>query len=367
MRGTSGDAHTISSEFVLCSSCLGRVASRGGRALTRSRDGVTETECFVCRGLMNGLDALATVILERASEYDYDTFAVGATIKPSILDCDDYIRSRAGAVGAASIKTALTGKLACIISRYTKKVVNHTCPDITILVDTRFGSCEIHSRHAVVRMRYTKSRRGIPQKRIWCDLCGGGGCRNCMFKGTSPSIEDILEEYLLEMMGGTDVRFTWVGGEDRNSLVLGAGRPVYARVRNPVRSAAVLPERVSLDGVDISEIHPVGCVPRRLPSFRSVVRVLVRCKGITGLKRLRALAGEVVVHNSAGRPSTKMVGPVRYRRLADDSFRMETEVEGGMPVKRLVSGDGVDPSTSSVLGAQCACTRFDFLDIITNS
>ena len=314
---------------------------------------VPATGCYVCQGLMDGLAELIEHILQSISKYDYETFTVGATLSPSVLDRDDYIRSRMGAAGAASIKAALTGEAGSIISGRTGKRLDRDDPDITILLDTRFGSCEVRSRHAVVGMRYTKTRRGIPQK---CGACAPA----------IPSIEDMISGYLLGMMGGTDVRFTWVGGEDRDSLVLGHGRPVYARVRNPVRSAGVLPASVSLDGIHISHVGPADGVPSRLPPFSSVARVVVRCSDMSGLRRLKALAGIVMVGTDSGRPSARRVGTIRYRRTGADSFRITMEVEGGIPIKRLVSGEGVEPSVSSMLGAECTCVRFDFLDILIN-
>lgn len=354
MGGPTKDARAAHPELGLCRSCLGRVAPRGRRGTPGPC--TDPAECFVCRGMMDGLGRLAEVALERISGYDYETFAVGATLKPSVLDRDDYIRSRTGAAGAASIKAALTGEVGRMISRRTKKRVDRADPDLTILLDTRFGSCEVRSRPAVVYMRYTKTRRGVPQKRPPCG-----------FSGSGPSIEGMLAGYLMERLGGDDVRFTWVGGEDRDSMVLGRGRPVYARVRNPARSAAALPEHVSLDGVEVSGMRAVAGVPDRLPPFRSMVRVVVRFVGEPDLRRIRTLAGRVLVGTGPGRPSAKEVGPVHYRRMSADSFRMDAEVEGGTPIKRLVSGEGVEPSASSVLGAECTCARFDFLDIIGNS
>ena len=315
---------------------------------------------------MDGLDELAKHAAERVAKYDYDTFSVGATLKVSILDRDDYMRSRAGAAGAVSIKAALTGEVAKLISERTGRRLDRDDPDVTILVDTRLGSCEVRSRHAVVKMRYTKTGRGLSQKRAVCGACGGAGCNTCGFAGAGPSVEGLMSAYLLGVMGGTDVRFTWVGGEDRDSLVLGSGRLVYARVRNPTKSAAILPESIHLDDICITGMSP-GVIPRRLPPFKSAVRILVRCGDMSNLRRVRGLAGLVRVGTDSGRTSTRTVGMVRYRRVDGDSFRMTAEVEGGVPVKRLVSGEGIEPSVSSLLEAECECMRFDFLDILVNS
>lgn len=366
MGGPAADIRAACSEFGLCRSCSWRVVSRGRRPVRSAAGHAGPAECYVCGGLMDGLAGLVEHAVGRVSGYDYETFSVGATLKVSVLDRDDYIRSRAGAAGAVSIKAALTADMATMISERTGKRLDRDDPDVTILVDTRMGSCEVRSRHMVVGMRYTKTRRGLPQKRTACGACGGPGCGVCGFTGAGPSVEGVISAYLLYTVGGTDVRFTWVGGEDRDSLVLGSGRPVYARVRNPAKSADVLPESVSLDDLFVYGMSPAA-IPERLPPFKSVVRAVVRCGDASDLRRVRGLAGSVMVGTDSDRPSTRAVGMVRYRRTGEDSFCMTAEVEGGVPIKRLVSGEGVEPSVSSLLGTECECVRFDFLDILANN
>ena len=325
MGGPAADIRAACPEFGLCRRCAARIASRGSPGHFRHAD---SAKCHVCGGLMGELAELAKHAAERVSGYDYETFSVGATLKVSILDRDDYMRSRAGAAGAVSIKAALTGEVARLISGQTGKRLDRDDPDITILVDTRLGSCEVRSRHVVVEMRYTKTCRGLPQKRTVCGACGGAGCNTCGFAGAGQSVEGVISAYLLGVMGGTDVRFTWVGGEDRESLVLGSGRLVYARVRNPAKSADKLPESVSLNGICITSITS-GVIPQRLPPFKSAVRMLVRCGDVSNLRRVKGLAGSVRVGTDSGRTSTRTVGVVRYRRMGGDSFRMTAEVEGG--------------------------------------
>ncbi len=373
--GLAEDAQRLCSEFDLCASCLGRLLSRGtGGASARTigrrlRPEGAGGKCFVCRGMMDHLGEMAGMALERVSGYDFGTFSVGATLKPSVLDRDDYLRSRLRARGADSIKTALTGDLGRIISRRSGRRLDRTDPDVTIVVDTRFGSCEVRSKHVVVRARYTKPRRGIPQKRDACTSCSGEGCGDCGLSGSAgPSIESIFAGYLLDKLGGTDVRFTWVGGEDRSSLVLGGGRLLYARVRNPVRREMRLAGTASLSGIRFGGMSVVPEVPSRIPRFRSTIRIRVEAAEIiapAALRRLRGLVGGVSVGEQSGRASRRQVHSLRYRRVSDRAFRMVVDADGGLPVKRFVAGQDIEPSVSGVLGVACDCARFDFLDIVT--
>ena len=63
-------------------------------------------------------------MLAESKEYDFSTFSVGAIIKPSIIDRDDFIRSKYKLKGIDSIKTDITKELGKLFSRKTKKKIN---------------------------------------------------------------------------------------------------------------------------------------------------------------------------------------------------------------------------------------------------
>ena len=44
-----------------------------------------------------------------------------------------------------------------------------------------------------------------------------------------------MSEYLKQITSGVRVKFSWIGGEDKESLVLGKGRPFFAEIIEPKR------------------------------------------------------------------------------------------------------------------------------------
>ena len=58
-------------------------------------------------------------MITSSSEYSFSTFSVGALIKPSIMDRDDYIRSKYKLKGIDSVKTDVTKELGKLFSRKT--------------------------------------------------------------------------------------------------------------------------------------------------------------------------------------------------------------------------------------------------------
>ena len=82
------------------------------------------------------------------------------------------------------------------------------------------------------------------------------------------------------------------------------------------------------------------------------------------LRRLRRLSGSLIhIRSKNDGQITKKIHRLTYRRSNAGAFVVWADLEGGIPVKRLVTGDGVTPSISEILGVPCRCARFDFEDV----
>jgi len=64
--------------------------------------------CYVCKNLFDNLDHFLKFMLDTSSDYFFTSFSVGAIIKPSIVDRDDFIRSQFKLKGIDSVKTDIT-------------------------------------------------------------------------------------------------------------------------------------------------------------------------------------------------------------------------------------------------------------------
>lgn len=360
MQKSTNQSRHLDTEFDLCDSCLARITKKSRRDSPRKN----AKSCFVCRGIMDSIDSLADMVVKRIEGYQFETFTVGSTLKPSILDRDDYIRSKIRARGADSIKAVFTKKISGVVSARTKKSLDRDDPDITIVIDTRFGSCQVISRKVILQARYTKSCRNISQKKTPCNECAGRGCAHCDFtKHAANSIESIFERYLKDRMGGTEFCFVWAGSEGITSRVQGDGRRFYVRIKNPKRRYAQLSPKTEC--VQFHNIRVISRMPGRMPVLRSKIRMVVRCiDGIfDDLKALHGIQRVIRVKDQANKESFKKIHSIHYRRLSGGSLQVILDVEGGLPVKRFVSGEDVWPSISSTLDKKCECWRFDFMDI----
>jgi tRNA pseudouridine synthase 10 len=375
-------ANKILEKHFLCDSCLGRLFSKQlklssnrilGKKLKRN---VSKTSnCFVCKNLFDDLSPFLKLMQESSSDYEYSSFLIGAKIKPSIVDRDDYIRSKFKLQGIDGIKTALTHELAKKFSKKTKKFFDHLDPDVTFTLNLKEHICDLRSKQICLQGRYLKTERGFSQKEKPCGNCSGKGCRTCEFHGLSDcaSVQGKISQILFQKFGGTIAKFTWMGGEDKSSLVLGTGRPFFVRIQNPKKRHVKFPKVLKKGSIEISEFKIIPDVPKKPLTFKSLVCIKTKTKKpltSNDLKKLKkSLKSPVIIYESSGKRSEKKIFNTKYKKTSQHSFDLIIDVEGGFPIKRFVTGDDVVPGVGQIIENECTCDEFDFLQIemITNN
>ena len=370
-------ANQIIKNYDLCDSCLGRLFSKrmnlssnkllGKKLNTSVRQ--SSKKCFICKNLLDNLMPYLKLMFDASSKYDFSSMIVGALLKPSIIDRDDYIRSKYKLRGIDSIKTDITKELGKQFTKKIKKTIDFLNPDLTFTINFKDESCQLRSKPILLHGRYTKCERGLPQKQKSCINCSGKGCRNCNFHGISEydSVEGKISEFLFNMFGGTTAKFTWVGGEDKSSLVLGSGRPFFVKIQNPYKRNLSLPKKIIFDSVVMHNCKIIPVPPISPIKFNSLIELKISTENeihSTTLKNLKnILCNPVVVYEKSGKRSEKCIFDLKYAKTSKNSFTLFIKAEGGLPVKRFVDGDDVIPSVRQVINDKCACVTFDFLEI----
>ena len=365
----------ILKKYELCDNCLGRLFSKQlhlssnkllGKKLKKNLN--SAQKCYICKNLFDNLNYFLKLMTDVSSNYSFSSFSVGSIIKPSVIDRDDYIRSKYKLKGIDSIKTDLSRELRKSFSRKTKKIIDLLDPDVTFTINLKDESCELRSKSISLSGRYVKTLRGIPQKQKSCTNCSGKGCRICNFHGISEfdSIEGIISKFFFEKFGGTTAKFTWIGGEDKSSLVLGTGRPFFVKIQNPLKRNLKLTS-VMFDFLKIDNLKIIQESPKRPLKFNSSIEVKISTDNKIDSKNLKKLKdlqkSPVVVYEKSGKRSEKKVFSVKYRKNSSNAFTLFIKAEGGLPVKRFVNSDDVSPGISQILNTSCMCQEFDFLDI----
>ena len=370
-------ANQIIRDYDLCDSCLGRLFSKQlhlssnkllGKKLKMSVR-QSSKKCFICKNLLDNLTPYLKLMLDASSKYDFSSMIVGALIKPSVIDRDDYIRSKYKLRGIDSVKTDITKELGKQFIKKTKKTIDFLNPDLTFTINFKDESCQLRSKPILLHGRYTKSERGLPQKQKSCVNCSGKGCRCCDFHGISEydSIEGKLSEFLFDKFGGTTAKFTWVGGEDKSSLVLGSGRPFFVKIQNPFKRDLVLPRKITFDSVVMHNCKIISLPPKTPIKFNSSIELKISTENEilpTTMAKLKSiLNGPVVVYETSGKRSEKVISDLKYKKTSKNCFTLFIKAEGGLPVKRFVDGDDVTPGIRQIMNDKCTCITFDFLEI----
>ena len=368
-------ANQILKKHELCEHCLGRLFSKKlhlssnkllGKKLHKNRN--PTKKCYICKNLFDNLNHFLKIMIDVSSDYSFQTFSVGAIIKPSIVDRDDCIRSQFKLRGIDSIKTDITKELSKSFSKKTKHVVDNRNPEFTFTLNFKDESCQIHSKSITLSGRYVKSMRGISQKQKSCDNCSGKGCRFCNFHGISEfdSVEGMISQFIFEKMGGTVAKFTWIGGEDKPSLVLGDGRPFFVKLQNPHKRKLRLTSKI-FKSLKINNLKIVSDFPKKPLKFISSIKMRISTESeieIKNMKKLKDLTkSPVVVYDVSGKRSEKKISSVKYKKISKNEFSLFLKADGGLPIKRFVNGDDISPGVSLILDNHCKCLEFDFLDI----
>ena len=368
-------ANKIIKKYDLCDHCLGRLFSKQlhlssnkllGKKLKNNLD--SAEKCYICKNLFDNLDHFLKLMLNTSSNYTFSTFSVGAMIKPSIVDRDDFIRSLYKLKGIDSVKTDITKELGRLYSRKTKKRIDYLDPEITFTMNLKDEMCQLRSKSITISGRYVKSQRGYPQKQKSCDNCSGKGCRICDFHGIAEfeSVEGTISKLIFNKFGGTTAKFTWIGGEDKSSLALGSGRPFFVKIQNPFKRKVKL-SNVTINSIKLHNLKLVYESPKKSLKFNSTISAKISTESQIDSKSLRKLKdltiNPVIVYEKSGKRSEKKIFEVKYKKNSKNLFTLIIRAEGGLPIKRFVIADNITPGISTILDTPCECREFDFLEI----
>ncbi len=366
-------ANKITNKYPLCDNCLGRLFSKqlhlsSNKLLGKKLNQNSTEKCYVCKNLFKNLNYFLKLMLEKSTDYSFKTFNLGSLIKPSIVDRDDFIRSQYKLRGIDSIKTDITKELGKLYSKKAKKTIDFLDPDITFTLNFKDESCELRSKSIILSGRYVKSERGFSQKQKSCENCSGKGCRVCNFHGIVEydSVEGVISKLIFQKFGGTTAKFTWIGGEDKSSLVLGNGRPFFVKIQNPRKRNARL-ANFNTGSLKINHLKSVHEFPKKPLKFNSIISVKISTESqidSKSLKKLKDLTiNPVIVYEKSGKRLEKKIFDIISKKNSKNLFTLTIKTEGGLPIKRFVVGDNIVPGISTILDKPCKCGEFDFLEV----
>ena len=355
--------------FRLCEVCLNRQGVQVSQLELAS-----PRECFICRGLTSKLDTVTGALEKKIRGRDFRNFSVGLTLPEGVQEREDELRAEWKIKGRETIKAQLSRTIAATLSSSCRRTVNKLRPELLILVDLASNGAKFLSRPVFVYGRYTKPS-GLPQHKQRCPTCGGRGCQTCSFTGleSAPSVESILQKKIGQLLGSDNVRISWLGSEDAESKVFPPGRPFVAEAKSPTKRK--IPKgfgtRTGAGQLKVTRLKLLAGKPSRLPTFRFRTKAFVESATKIRSDDLRPLTKQfrntmVEFQRPGESPVLRTVYRVRAR-LVRGAIQADIELDGGLPVKRLVSGESVSPSFTEVLKTELRCRKFDIYRVSETS
>jgi tRNA pseudouridine synthase 10 len=327
-------------------------------------------ECYICGGLTSKIDAVLELVARTAKPYDFVTFSVGLSVPQDTQEREDRLRAEFKVRGHETLKAQLAKIITDEFAALSKKKPEKLRPDLSVLVDLIEFRVHVSSKPLFVYGRYTKPA-GISQRRQRCDKCGGTGCGHCQNTGytSDQSVEAVLARRLGKIFGSEKTKFTWFGSEDPDSRVLGSGRPFITEVKSPKRRTGPVGflGRTKAGQVRVGGLRTLSGKPTRLPSFRTQARVFATSDEPPAKEWTERIESEMTNRLVEFRGPRKSVSrKIHSVQVVSTKGELviDIEIDGGLPIKRLIDGESVNPSISEILKTQLRCRRFDITRIV---
>jgi len=361
-------ASAILKSYALCYRCMSRQLSIAKSDLKKKYITKSSESCYICNGLMSSIDYLLALVHDALKQYQFNTFLIGAILPQQMLEREDEVRARFKIKGIENIKSELTRDLGKLLGNATGKNVDYRRPDVIINLDTEKKQVTARSRAIYLFGRYIKNVRGLSQKQERCKACNGKGCVQCSNTGLSgfDSVEGIIVKKLIDSFNCDSAKFAWVGGEDKDSLVLNEGRPFFVKVINPRSRFAKYKEMNFGGDVQARFIKEVDRLPDKPLRFKVRVELTVECERSIDdatLERLKQLNNTSV--KFVGKKSKEVSKSIHEfsAKASNNVLEVSMLADGGLTIKQFVGGDGIEPSISQLIGCKATCKSFDVIDV----
>lgn len=393
--------YELKKRYNLCTYCLHRQLAQAAKRTsglhnkkTKPLKTVKSDSCYICQGIMSELDSTVKMISGaiEAEEYEFDSFILGASLPCAIFEREDSIRARFKVRGRENIKKQFIDELRKRLVKITDKSVQYISPDIAIHVvvanqdtdvannsndykNTFRQTVSLKASPIFLSGRYVKTTRGLPQKKDTCQTCLGRGCSLCGYTRMSPfdSIEAIISRRVIEITKGDATKFSWLGGEDKDSLVLGKGRPFVVRVSNP--KVRLLKRDLIIEANGLSAVIKQQSPNQsfQLPSrFTTKTKISILAEGELSYKKLATLANVLENSEVSFRTKSKIlkkkIYSVQVEQIDEKRFILTVNADGGLFIKQFVGGQEYsEPNISKIIGIKCECEVFDVLEVNAHS
>ncbi|MEM1945748.1 MAG: tRNA pseudouridine(54/55) synthase Pus10 [Candidatus Caldarchaeum sp.] len=359
------------------------LAERGGldeavQQLMRENIATEKQPCGLCRGMLSEekFKEVAERVADHVTQYEFETFLIGATVPADIREKEDRLRSHVGVVEGEDLKNDITRGVGRFFTTITGKRPEYISPDITIIVNLFTNTFKILPNPLFIKGRYLKHSRNLPQSPWRCRKCWGRGCEQCGFTGREypTSVAELVGEPAKKLFEAQGFKFHAAGREDVDALVEDGGRPFVLELKRPRKRLIPLKEvekTINSETGGLVEVMLESLASRKdvrtlklaspKVSKTYVVRALYEKEVDIGqLKEIEEKFRNIVIaqrtptrvlERRADKVRKKIVYETEAKLVSGREAFFKIRCQGGLYVKELVTGDGgrTSPSFAEVL------------------
>lgn len=327
--------------------------------------------CFICKNFF--FTIIPNIVKEITNSPSITkqgqnvTIDTGTILPVFFYENEDLLRSLFQIRGQSSIKNHINSTIRNELISKKNCTIDHRNPDykfeILIERDLKF-SIACKSKELYVMGRYNKYQRGIKQR-----IQKKSMDNNIQSPAEQQdiSIEYYLRKTIFLESKSTDMVISWTGSEDKDSLVLGKGRPYIIKINNSkvrnINNYYNWEKKVILNFKTISQESTL-----LYPKYKLYIKILIDVQ--TPLIPLdydnikTKLNGNIryIVKNKS---VIKHLRYIDYQIISDTQFELMIILDNGIPIKKFVEDEkNTTPSLTSILGKKCKCINFDIYDIL---
>ncbi len=377
--------YEILDNFILCPTCVSRQVEIN-YTKDKNKSSKKNKNCFICHGFLSRISYIVSDIISKIKKYEFENWLLGVKLPTFMYENEDEVRSRFKIRGKKSIKADFLDRLRKEVFIKIKKPQVFKRPDLVInleIHDNDSLDISIKPRPLVLFGRYVKRIPGIEQKirnnEKNSELHTNTKYDSCNSDKKHVSIEKIIQEKLSIFCidkKKDEITIFWIGGEDKESLVVGKGRPFIAQIHNPKKRFLSINDNVHnkdkkqlrTKGISIFIDKILDRMPESKISFLNKIRIYVQCEESISkneIAKLRILKEKEIITNYKSKQITKKIYSIKSKYLDSNRFVLTIVSDGGLFIKQFIGDISslMKPNVSEILGKTCTCLKFDILDV----
>ncbi len=377
---TDNDCYFNKHDIFICDYCNERNFRYTEKNVTRFRTSINiigsgKNECHICNNLFQKTIYAIQNDVTNSQYFIKDIrgkkIDIGTSLPLFLFEKEDNLRSLFKIKGLPNIKNQYNNILRSEITKGTGCSIDHLNPDIRIqvFIDSQFNyDIKYKTKSLLLLGKYNKYQRGLGQRINFNNM--NNDKKKVHEEGSDShfTIEDIILEYLYVQSGSKNIKIAWSGSEDKNSLVLGNGRPFVVKIDSPqfrnIKKILEIKDKLKLIFKEI-QIEDINKYYQYKIQINSLINITEDHLDKADLEEnVSKLIGDIRFQIN-NKTIKKKIYSSSYKIIDDKNFEMKLLLDNGIPIKQLIGGkEFIEPCLSNLINKKCECLFFDIDEVI---